>query len=622
MKKIYLLITLLSATTLFAQNTILETPIIPSIEKHVNPKVVKRSHLNKAPGDTLWYEDFGGGLLPNGWVSTNPTLNGFNWIYTTAGPGGQYSSATPPINSVTSANGFISLPSDFYNTPIPISGYLPMNSFITSGPIVINSVSNVLLKWRQAQRYCCTSTEQLELQVSTDGVNFSSFDAKFGKQANAIVTEDAEVNISSVAANQDTIYLRFFQSASHYYWMIDDIAIVEGPNNQLEITEVFTTFGSDPYEGYYARIPYPQTQSIGFGASIRNASGFDETNVDLEVTISHNALGQVFNDSSSKVGLITAFADDTFNISTTYGNQYGLGMYTANLIARSDTISVNPALAQYAIPWTVSDTVFAKDFGNAGGVIGPGSYLGGDNDGSMVGTKYTLKRAWPVTSLSYYIANTVDNVGVEIKAKVWGFDTTQATLDQMIKVPGLIAQNPIPYVIQQADLGTWLTLAMFPPVLLPIGQYVASIEQSGGNISNQELRIGRATDIEGLQPYGRNFSSFVYANDSTPVWENIFAQPMIRMNLDFFRGVNENRKFLQLDVIPNPSNGQFTIRLNEQMVISSIHVYNVVGKQVQSLSIGETTQQIEMDLNELDKGVYFLQINSEQNRVVEKIVIQ
>tara|TARA_R110002049_G_scaffold306959_2_gene506257 strand:+ start:355 stop:2148 length:1794 start_codon:yes stop_codon:yes gene_type:complete len=578
---------------------------------------------SKASGDTLYFEDFANGFT-NRWTPFDAGLNGFNWIYTTQAPGGQYASTVPAIASTSSANGFASLPSSFYNTPTPAAGWVNMDALLTSGPIAIPPTSNVLIKWQQSQRFCCASaTARLELSVSTDNVNWVAFDARFGRGANTAVFEFAEINISSVAANQDTIYLRWYQGETrNYYWMIDDIAIVEGPGHQLEITEVFTSFGSDQYEGYYAQVPNGQTQPLSFGATIRNTGGFDATNVDLEVTVSKTGVGEVFNDSSAILALLPPLQDDTFNVVTPYGNNDGPGAYTATLFARADSASGIPSKATYSIPWIISDSVFAKDFDNAGGSIGPGSYVGGDNDGSRIGTKYTLTQAWQVNSLSYYITNTADNVGVEIKAKIWGFDTTQASLDQMVTVPGLKAQNPIPYIIQQSDLGTWITLSMIPYVTLPAGQYVAAIEQSGGNISNQELRIGRATDIEELQPYGNNFSSFVYANDAAPAWGNIFAQPMIRMNIDIPTSLKENTKAFESSIVPNPSSGQFSIRMNDQVNISSIQVFSLDGKQVHFMSIGQTTQQIDMNLAGLDKGVYFVQINSNDKRVIEKIVIQ
>lgn len=627
MKRNYLLVALIfSASVINAQQNNLSQYEEEMVEEVTTPEELKSIQVInrvKAAGDTLFYEDFGTGFSTNGWVSQDLGMNGFDWLYTTAAPGGQYATNVPAISSTTTSNGFASLPSSFYNTPSP-AVWVNMDALLTSGPIAINPVGNVLLRWQQSQRFCCSSsTARLELSVSNDNVNWVSFDARFGRGANTAVMENAEINISSVAANQDTIYLRWYQGETrNYYWMIDDIAIVEGPGNQLEITEVFTSFGSEQYEGFYAQVPLGQTKPLSFGATVRNTGGFMASNIDLEVNVTNTPLGQLFNDSSAVVASIPALLDDTFNIANPYPNTDGLGVYSAVLTGRSDSISGDPARENYTINWAVSDSVFAKDYNNAGGSIGPGSYVGGDADGSRIGTKYTISQSQLVGSVSYYVSNINDNVGVEIKSSIWGFDTLQASLNDMVNVPGIKAQNPIPYIIQQADLGTWLTIPMLPIVSLPAGQYVAVIEQSAGNASNQELRIGRATDIEELQPYGNNFSSMVYANDAAPAWGNIFAQPMIRINLFLPSSLDENRKAFESSIVPNPSNGQFAIRLNKQVNVSSIQVYNVVGKQVHAMSLGETTQQIEMNLSGLDKGVYFVQINSNDSRVIEKIVIQ
>ncbi len=628
MKKKYVLFALMcSSSAIFAQQNSLSRYQEEMVEDAVSPEELKSiQSINrvKAAGDTLFYEDFSNGFTANGWTSFDAGLNNFNWLYTTQAPGGQYASNVPAIQSTTGSNGFASLPSSFYNTPTPVAGWVNMDALLTSGPIAINPTGNVLVRWQQSQRFCCSSsTARLELSVSSDGLNWVAFDARFGRGANTAVFENAEINISSVAANQDTIYLRWYQGETrNYYWMIDDIAIVEGPGNQLEITEVFTTFGTDQYEGFYAQVPVGQTKPLSFGATVRNTGGFDATNIDLEVNVTNAQLGQLFNDSSSNTLIIPALLDDTFNITNAYTNTDGMGTYAGTLTARADSTSGDPARENYTINWTITDSVFAKDYDNAGGSIGPGSYVGGDNDGSRIGTKYNLSAGHLVGSLSYYITNTSDNVGVEIKSSIWGFDTTQASLNDMVNVPGIKAQNPIPYIIQQADLGTWITIPMLPIVSLPAGMYVAVIEQSAGNANNQELRIGRATDIEELQPYGNNFSSMVYANDATPAWGNIFAQPMIRMNLYVPTGLNENVKAFESSIVPNPSNGLFTIRLNKQTAISSIQVYNLIGKQLRTLSIGEVTQQIDMNLAGLDKGVYFVQINSKGRRVVEKVVIR
>jgi len=631
MKKKYLLLPLLSLSlsTAFAQESKQKYQSAEMVEEAVSAEEMKfaLTHQNqlKAAGDTLFYEDFGTGFSTNGWVAFDAASNGFNWIYTTQAPGGQYAATVPAIPSTTSANGFASLPSSFYNTPTPPS-WINMDAYLTSGPIVITPVSNVLVRWQQSQRFCCASTSPLELSISTDNLNWTAFDARFGRGANTAVVESAEINISSVAANQDTIYIRWYQGGSrNYYWMIDDIAVVEGSGNQLITEEGFTTFGTDPREGFYTQVPVSHTNVLGFSGSVKNDGGFNATNVGLNVKIEKGTT-VVFQDSSAKVASLLKQVSDTFDIPSVYQNTDGQGDYTISFTAKSDSVNADQVKAVYTIPYKITDTVFAKDYGNSDGTIGPGSYVDGDVDGSRLGTKFNVYASMQLASVSYYISNLTANVGIEIKAKVWGMDTSQTSLDAALNARGIVAQNPIPYIIQTADLGTWVTIPMLPmPPMLSPGYYVAAIEQSSGNANLQELRIGRARDSEEFQPYGIQYSSMVYANGAAaPSWGNIFAQPMIRMNLYMPTKIDENSSSIhQFNISPNPTNGQFKLDIIADQGNYVLSVANVLGQEVytENVSISNTFTK-NFDLTSFDKGVYFITLNNRSTRKVERVIVK
>ena len=70
---------------------------------------------------------------------------------------------------------------------------------------------------------------------------------------------------------------------------------------------------------------------------------------------------------------------------------------------------------------------------------------------------------------------------------------------------------------------------------------------------------------------------------------------------------------------PNPTTGKLTIQMaaNKQY---SIDVCNVVGEQIyQSVSNGATT---EIDLSNQPAGVYFVYLQSGDERVVKKVVLE
>jgi hypothetical protein len=630
MKKKYLLLPLLSLSlsTAYAQESKQKYQSAEMVEEAVSAEEIKfaLTHQNqlKAAGDTLFYEDFGTGFSTNGWVAVDASNNGFNWIYTTQPPGGQYAATVPAIPSTTSANGFASLPSSFYNTPTPPT-WINMDAYLTSGPIVITPVSNVLVRWQQSQRFCCASTSPLELSISIDNLNWTNFDARFGRGANTAVVESAEINISSIAANQDTIYIRWYQGGSrNYYWMIDDIAVVEGSGNQLITEEGFTTFGTDYREGFYTQTPVYQTKGLSFSAPIKNDGGFNAVNVGLKVKVEKGS-SIVFQDSSAKSTSLLKQISDTFDIPRVYQNNDLQGDYMVTYTAVSDSANADQVKAVYTIPYKISDTVFAKDYGNSDGTIGPGSYVDGDADGSRLGTKFNVHAPMQLSSVSYYISNLTANVGIEIKAKVWGMDTSQTSLNAALNAVGIVGQNPIPYTIQTADLGTWLTIPMLPKPNLAAGYYVAAIEQSSGNANLQELRIGRARDSEEFQPYGIQYSSMVYANGAAaPSWGNIFAQPMIRMNLVLPTKIGENSSSIhQFNISPNPTNGQFKLDIIADQGNYVLSVANVLGQEVYTENVSITnTFTKNFDLTSFDKGVYFITLNNGSTRKVEKVIVK
>ena len=77
--------------------------------------------------------------------------------------------------------------------------------------------------------------------VSNDGVNWKEYNVMdkipAATQLHAPVNE--EINISEVAANQKTVYLRFFwRDIFSWYWMVDDIELTEPFAHDLALEKV------------------------------------------------------------------------------------------------------------------------------------------------------------------------------------------------------------------------------------------------------------------------------------------------------------------------------------------------------------------------------------------------
>ena len=191
----------------------------------------KTSQINKAPGDTLYYQDFdstgnfANNGVPLGWTIANNTTTGPAWEW--ADSSGTI--LTSPIVSPSDSNGFLRL----VFPPPPIVSPA-VDSYVSSGPISISPKSVVYVSWHQSMTYCCTASASasLVLELSTDNINWTAFNATNNRGPNTASPngEIITLDVSNVFGNQSTVYIRFrWTGSTQYYWMIDDLLILEGP---------------------------------------------------------------------------------------------------------------------------------------------------------------------------------------------------------------------------------------------------------------------------------------------------------------------------------------------------------------------------------------------------------
>ncbi|MBL7926267.1 MAG: T9SS type A sorting domain-containing protein [Bacteroidia bacterium] len=76
---------------------------------------------------------------------------------------------------------------------------------------------------------------------------------------------------------------------------------------------------------------------------------------------------------------------------------------------------------------------------------------------------------------------------------------------------------------------------------------------------------------------------------------------------------------------PNPANALVTINLfSDESQDATINLIDITGRVVytQTISIAEGDQKMELDINQITKGIYFLQLNANGDKTVQKLVIE
>jgi hypothetical protein len=92
--------------------------------------------------------------------------------------------------------------------------------------------------------------------------------------------------------------------------------------------------------------------------------------------------------------------------------------------------------------------------------------------------------------------------------------------------------------------------------------------------------------------------------------------------LGFTLGVDDFTSLNTISIAPNPSNGIFNITKNIQTSISKVTVFDINGKVLKVIDSELSLDSIQMNLSDFSKGVYFVEISNDFDKVVRKIIIE
>jgi hypothetical protein len=523
MKKILTLsVLLLAVVMMYAQQMRPEASLQPTSEMILSDGTAEYFPLNKAFGDIIWSEDFGGGALPTGWTVYDGNLMDYFWYWSDdARPGyqGTYSTNNDTFYSETADNGYMMISGDIYNAG---GGSVAMDSYVMTGAMNFDTVTSAMIEWVQYFRYCCSATTiQMKFSVSTDGVNWTDFDVRQGVAVNAASPnpQAVQINITPLVAGQSTVYMKWHKGgASHYFWAIDDIRIIEAPSNELVLKDTYISnvgLGLS-HSGFYSLIPYSQLMPIYFGADVHNNGNAAQTDVNVNTRVYNEAEVLVYDETADTTGVVLAYDSlIAFDMATLFTvpaiDRYGVEFEAIQ--TEVDEIPENNLSAKSYFSVT-ENKIFGRDIARTG-YASPSQYTGGV-DGDFIGVNYFITNNDVVNSISVYVDyRTVP--GTQMRAVLFS-DATEP-LAQIYSEE---------YVVQKVDLGTWVRLPLIPiaptDVDLVAGtNYIAGIEFYFQGIGN--LWIGGDNSLVHLF----NLSSVLRIGSNWYWFSNL---PLVRLNLD------------------------------------------------------------------------------------------
>ena len=573
----------------------------------------------KAAGDTIWTEDFTGGM-PAGWTVVDNNNLGYNWVISNAANITAAYTNTSAIASTSGGNHMLLFGDDFNTDPGTgniVGSPVDMNAYFQTSAINLGSLSSgtgypaVSIRWQQKFRYCCSSDPMfMTVQVSRDagftpGPTTVSFEANPGGVAANDMSDDpemTELNISAVAGGNYTgdIYIRFHQTFnSHYFWMVDDIELFETLNNDLINTASY--FGSLGLP--YYQIPDEQVTAIDFYAVCFNVGGADQPNTTLTVDVNSGT----FTGTSNPI-LSVSTDIDTLQCSTQYTPAITPGTHNITWTIASDSVDNSIADNTMSNSFEVTDYIYARDKGTASGA------RHNDGDAYEIGNYFDVIANQTLS----YIDITIDN-GANVGAVVYGvvYSVDPATGDFIWE------GNTDDYILTSSDVssGATISLPLFSPLSLTAGAgYLACAGAYGDGGATDDLRVSTSGSSDPQ-------TSFLY--DGTDLtWYYVTSTPMVRMNFDPSWGINDNTN-LNANLgqnQPNPFNNNtlININLNSPNEIT-FEITDVTGKIVRTSNFGNLgagSHQINVSADGLKSGVYFYSIVSDNNKLTKRMIIQ
>ena len=191
----------------------------------------------------FYSEDFAAGI-PAGWSNVDATSSGVNWSYTTTGAFNQvdydgFDSLS--TTGTTAANGYIKFDSD--SAGASVGGE---DGILTTSAINCTGQSTVRFRCNEFFMQYIASTGVIS--VSNDSTTWTEIHHAEAGLGQGIATDNpliVDVDITAIAANQATVYIRFEYTGDwDFFWFVDDVSLYVPAQFDGGIADVSLEFNS------------------------------------------------------------------------------------------------------------------------------------------------------------------------------------------------------------------------------------------------------------------------------------------------------------------------------------------------------------------------------------------
>lgn len=528
---------------------------------------------------TIFSEDFASGL-PTTWTNV-PLVGAEVWSYTTTGSSSGPSGSSVSLSSTntSAANGYMIFDSDAGGQT---SG--PEDAELTSGVINCTGYNTVFLSFNEV--FVQYAASQGIVLVSNNGTTWTDVyhaETGLGQNQSSPNPRYSQIDISSIAANQATVYVRFKYTGSwDWFWMVDDVTLFEpaaadagvsailgpvsgcGLSSTSSVTVEVKNFGSNPISNV------PVSMRLNGGTPI-NETVAGPVNPNSVVSYTFNTTVNLSTVGTYTIQAYTGLNGDSNNSNDSSSAQvenvqpislatpYTMDFETGEDLSQWAVEDVNADGVSWAIATTLSysGTQCLRKAGS------------GSFDDDWVWTGCVDLQAGTTYSLSYWYRQ---------------FDlTAPCSLEVFVASAQTVAASTQPIAVETIDTSYTNSVNNF------------TVATSGAYHIAWHAFVPNTSPVQG--------SSSVRVD---------------LINLGISTGISENTNPGGVQIYPNPNAGIFNLRVMK-FENAVVRIFNAMGEEISNLRMNDIQEQI--DLSTFAKGIYVIKIEGNTFTTTQKVTV-
>lgn len=573
----------------------------------------------------IWEEDFSNGI-PSDWI--NEESNGASWEYrgTNTTPNNTIGSRGActinfmgePLSSSSQNNGFIIFDSNYWDNDAlpcvpanfgsgPVPG--PHLAYLTTTSIDLSNVQYAALEWEQYVRFYQGNTR---VEVSVNQGNWSMlFANNIPLASSSPNAENKRIYLGNNICGNTDVRFRFVYDGLYYFWMLDDVQVVEVSANDLKMNS--TTYGDfdflDPAHptGFewmeYSIYPSAMAPTLKFSANIENWGGLPQTGCGINAQLYSDATNQLLYNGTTTdlitlpVGASAEVRAGQFTMTADTGN-YSIAYRTVQ--NENDALEDNN---QDTAHFRISPCVLARDHGMTNSLY-EGSAAFWDT-GFELGNIFLPTFDMPVSAISVALGDNAD-INTQFKGRIHSFLYNDSLVTQFIaETPNYnVDVNQLNAVGESAQ---FQYLSFTDTVMLQANTPYWITIQSNDGTNHLPIAMSHPADL--YTSWIKNDEGYFYLSQ-IPLIRIQSCMDTGNANPDTTTFIpNVQEKLLQL--YPNPTEDVLFIQGLQQGVNYTYFIVDIAGRKIME---NQLTGNQKIDVALLKAGCYQLVLLHEEKR--------